>query len=89
MAFPNSPLWTYYANHFISTSCTHDSGFKSIVFPARPNVGKVKTWHGEFIEGVDFRHPLEEYTRRYKTVEEAKAGHKGIVKMIKEINRKE
>jgi hypothetical protein len=34
---------------------------------------------------VDFKHPFEEYTRRYKTVEEAKAGHKAMVKLIKEL----
>lgn len=87
MAFPDNPLWTFLTNYFISTSCTHESGFKTMVFPAGPNAKAIKTWNGEFVDGVDFRHPLEEHTRRYKTVDEAKAGHKEIVKLVKELNK--
>lgn len=88
MAFPDNPLWTFLNGYFVSTSCTHESGFKTMVFPTGPDAKAIKTWHGEFVDGVDFRHPFEEYTRRYKTVDEAKAGHKETVKTIKGLNKK-
>lgn len=88
MAFPDNPLWTHFINYFISTSCTHESGFKTMVFPASPGVKEIKTWHGEFVDGVDFRHALDEYTRHYKTVDEAKTGHKETVKLIKELSKR-
>lgn len=85
MAFPDNPLWTFLTNYFISTSCTHESGFKTMVFPAGPDARKVKAGFADQVTGVDFKHPFEEYTRRYKTVEEAKTGHKAMVKLIKEL----
>ena len=88
MAFPESPLWAFLSGYFVSTSCTHESGFKTMVFPAVSDTKAIKTWHGEFVDGVDFKHPFEEYTRRYKTVDEAKKGHKETVKMIKALSKK-
>ena len=85
MAFPDNPLWTFLANYFVSTSCTHESGFKTMVFPAGPDARKIKAGFADQVTGVDFKHPFEEYTRHYKTVEEAKAGHKATVKVIKEL----
>ena len=86
MAFPDNPLWTFLKGYFVSTSCTHESGFKTMVFPASSDAKEVKTWNGNFVDGVDFRHPLEEYTKRYKTVDDAKTGHKETVKRIKELS---
>ena len=85
MAFPNTPLWTFLRDYFVSTYCTHESGLKTMVFPAGPDARKVTGGFVDQVEGVDFRHPFEEYTRRYKTVDEAKAGHKEMVKFIKEL----
>ena len=82
MAFPESPLWTFLSGYFVSTSCTHESGFKTMVFPAGHDARKVTGGFVDQVEGVDFKHPFEEYTRRYKTVDEAKAGHKEMVKLI-------
>ena len=87
MAFPDSPLQTFLSGYFVSTSCTHESGFKTMVFPAGPDARKVKAGFADQVAGVDFKHPFEEYTRRYETVDEAKAGHKEMVKLIKELNK--
>ena len=88
MAFPDSPLLTFLSGYFVSTSCTHESGFKTMVFPAGPDARKVKSGFTDQVEGVDFKHPLEEYTRRYKTVDEAKTGHKETIKLVKELIKK-
>ena len=88
MAFPDNPLWTFLKGYFVSTSCTHKSGFKTMVFPAGPDARKVKAGFADQIEGVDFRHALDEYTRHYKTVDEAKTGHKETVKLIKELSKR-
>ena len=85
MAFPDNPILTFLDCYFVSTSCTHESGFKTMVFPAGPDARKVMSGFTEQVEGVDFRHPIEEYTRHYKTTDEAKAGHKETVKKVKEI----
>ena len=87
MAFPDNPLWTFLKGYFVSTSCTHESGFKTMVFPTSPDAKAIKSWNGEFVNGVDFRHPLDEYTKHYKTVDEAKTGHKETVRLIKGLNR--
>lgn len=88
MAFPDSPLWTFLTNYFVSTSCTHESGFKTMVFPAGPDARIIKSGFVDDVTGVDFKHPLEEYTVHYKTVNEAKTGHKEIVKTVKGLNKK-
>ena len=88
MAFPDNPLWTFLKGYFVSTSCTHEHGFKTMVFPAGPDARKVKSGFVDQVEGVDFRHPCEEYTKHYETVDEAKAGHKETVKLIKELSKK-
>ena len=85
MGFPNTPLWTFLSGYFVSTSCTHTSGFKTMVFPAGPGAKKVVSGFTDQVEGVDFKHPFEEYIRRYDTVDAAKAGHKEVVKMVKEL----
>ena len=85
MAFPDNPLWTFLTNYFVSTSCTHTSGFKTMVFPAGPDAKKVVSGFVDQVDGVDFKHPIEEYTRYYETVDEAKTGHKKMVKVIKEL----
>lgn len=83
MAFPDNPLWTFLKGYFVSTSCTHEHGFKTMVFPAGPTARRVIGGFVDQVEGVDFKHPLEEHTQHYKTVDEAKAGHKKTVKLIK------
>lgn len=88
MAFPDSPLFTFLNGYFVSTSCTHESGFKTMVFPAGPGARKVMSGFAEQVEGVDFKHPFVEYTKHYKTVDEAKAGHKETVKTIKGLIKK-
>lgn len=85
MAFPESPLWTFLNGYFVSTSCRGRSGFKTMVFPAGPDAKKVVSGFMDQVEGVDFKHPIEEYTRYYETVDEAKTGHKKMVKVIKEL----
>ena len=87
MAFPDSPLRTFLSGFFVSTYCTHKSGFKTMVFPSGPDTKIVKSGFVDQVEGVDFKHPLEEYTRRYQTVDEAKTGHKKAVKLIKELSK--
>ena len=87
MAFPESPLWTFLKGYFVSTSCRSRSGFKTMVFPAGPNARKVVSGFTDQVEGVDFKHPFEEYTRYYETVDEAKTGHKEMVKAIKELSK--
>ena len=87
MAFPDNPLWSFMKDYFVSTSCTHESGFKTMVFPAGPDARKVKSGFVDQVTGVDFKHPLEDYTRYYKTVDEAKAGHKEAVKSVKELSK--
>ena len=88
MAFPDSPLQTFLSGYFVSTSCTHESGFKTMVFPAGPDAKITKGGFADQVTGVDFKHPFEEYTKRYKTVDEAKVGHKEMVKMVKGLNKK-
>lgn len=88
MAFPDSPLRTFLSGYFVSTYCTHKSGFKTMVFPAGPDTKIVKSGFVDQVEGVDFKHPLEEYTKHYETADEAKVGHKEMVKTIKELSKK-
>ena len=87
MAFPDNPLWSFLKGYFVSTSCTHESGFKTMVFRAGPDARKITAGFTDQVTGVDFKHPLEEHTRHYNTVDEAKAGHKETVKMIKELSK--
>lgn len=87
MAFPDNPIWTFLVGHFVSTSCTHESGFKTMVFPAGPDAKRVRSGFADQVEGVDFKYPFAEYTRYYATVEEAKAGHKETVKLIKRLRK--
>ena len=88
MAFPNNPLWTFLKGYFVSTYCSHKSEFKTMVFPAGPNARKVVSGFVDQVEGVDFDHPFDEYTKSYGTADEAKAGHKETVKTIKELSKK-
>ena len=88
MAFPDTPLWSFLKGYFVSTYCTHESGLKTMVFPAGPNARKVIGGFADQVDDVDFRHPCEEYTQHYATVDEAKAGHKATIKTIKELIKK-
>lgn len=88
MAFPDSPLRTFLSGFFVSTYCTHKSGFKTMVFPSGPDAKIVTGGFADQVDDVDFRHPCEEYTQHYATVDEAKAGHKATIKTIKELIKK-
>lgn len=84
MAFPYTPLWTFLKGYFVSTSCDHESIYKTMVFPAGPDAKKIKAGFTDQVEGVDFIHPIDKYTRYYASVDEAKTGHKETVKQIKD-----
>lgn len=87
MAFPDTPLWSFMKGYFVSTSCTHKSGYKTMVFPAGPDARKVTAGFTDQVTGVDFNHPLEEYTKHYMTVDEAKTGHKETIKLVKALGK--
>ena len=88
MAFPDNPLWTFLKGYFVSTYCSSKSEFKTMVYPAEPDARKIMSGFVDQVEGVDFKHPLEEYTMHYETADEAKAGHKSMVKTIKDLSKK-
>lgn len=85
MAFPYTPLWTFIKGYFVSTSCDHGSIYKTMVFPACPDAKKVTAGFTDQVEGVDFTHPIESYTRYYASTDEAKIGHKETVKQVKNL----
>ena len=88
MAFPDSPLWTFLNGRFVSTYCSSKSEFKTMVYPAGPDARKIVSGFVDQVEGVDFNHPFEEYTKCYGSADEAKVGHKETIKVIKELIKK-
>lgn len=84
MARLDKPIWTFVGRYFISTNDTFDCGLETMVFPAEVGAKIIEKIFSSYVTGVDFEHPYDEYTRHYQTVEEAKAGHKKIVRMVKE-----
>lgn len=83
MARLNKPIWTFLKGYFISTNYTYDLGMETMVFPAEDGAKEHETLFALYVTGVDFEHPYDEYTRHYQTVEEAKAGHREIVALVK------
>lgn len=83
MKFPEKPLRAFKNGYMISTANTPDMGLETMVFPCWKEPQIVELWFTTEVRGVDFGKPLEELTRHYKTVEEAKAGHREIVKIVR------
>ena len=83
MKFPEKPLWTFLPGVFVSTADTPDCGLETMVFPAEDGAGVRESMFYNYIDGVDFGNPLEEYTRHYDTVKKAKEGHYEIVNFLK------
>ena len=86
MARLNKPIWTFLPGYMVSTNDTPDHGLETMVFFAEEGAGEREDFFsfGTYAYGVDFDRAFEEYTRHYETVAQAKAGHKEIVKMVKE-----
>lgn len=84
MKFPDQPLWNFANGYFVSTADTFDQGLETMVFPASDNAAIVKGFWQNWVKGVDFNNPLEEYTRHYTSVADAKRGHEETVRAIKE-----
>ena len=83
MKFPEKPLWNFVNGFFVSTADTFDAGLETMVFPASANARICEGFLRVHVKGVDFEHPIEEYTRHYETVKEARAGHREIVAAVK------
>lgn len=83
MKFPEKPLWDIVNGFFVSTADTFDAGLETMVFPAYADARIREGIFRTYVVGVDFEHPIEEYTRHYETVKEAKAGHRKIVAAVK------
>jgi hypothetical protein len=84
--FPYENLWTIVDGYLVSTADTPDKGLETMVFPPEEN-SKIEIIDGtfcSFIKGADFGNPVDKYTRHYDSVDEAKQGHRAIVKAIKE-----
>lgn len=78
------PIWTFLKGYFVSTNDTIDCGLETMVFPASEDAREHEALFAKYVTGVDYKHPYEEYTRHYQTVEEAKTGHRKIVRLVKE-----
>lgn len=92
MKFPEKPLWTFLPGLFVYTADTLDCGLETMVFPAEDEACVRESMFYNYIDGVDFGHPMEEYTRHYGTVKKAKEGHYEIVNFLKakiKMNEKE
>ena len=87
MSFPITPLWRLENGFLVSTVNSQDRGLETMVFPAQKDaiehIGRFSIW----FEVADFEHPIEEYTRHYATVAEARKGHDETVLKLKNLRR--
>lgn len=83
------PIWTFLPGYFVSTNDTFDLGLETIVFPASDDAHEVETLFRTYAVGIDSENPLEEFTRHYDTVKQAKVGHREVVAKVKEMIKNE
>ena len=84
-----NPIWTFLPGYFVSTNDTFDLGLETMVFPASDDAHEVNTFFRTYAVGIDFENPLEEFTRHYDTVKQAKVGHREVVAKVKELIKNE
>ena len=85
----SKPIWTFLPGYFVSTNDTFDLGLETMVFPASDDAHDVETFFRAYAVGIDYQNPIEEFTRHYDTVKQAKEGHREIVAKVKELIKNE
>jgi hypothetical protein len=76
------PLQRFVNGFFVSTADTFDMGLETMVFPAEADARIEQGIFFNYVKGVDFGNPVDKFTRHYKTVEEAKQGHKDTIQEL-------
>lgn len=87
MSFPTTPLWRLMNGFLVWTADTTEHGFETMVFPAQQDASEHISRFLTYVEGVDYEHPLEEYTLHYATVAEARKGHDETVTKVRNLRR--